>query len=65
MAMNTLATIEEWRFLCGLCQEVTTRTVCQLRVQFCMGGCEDRISMQEAEESPLLDATAREWLVKT
>jgi hypothetical protein len=29
-----------------------------------MGGCEDRTWTHEAEESPLLEAVAREWLVK-
>jgi hypothetical protein len=32
--------------------------------QFCKGGCEDRIRVHEAEESPLLEAVARERLVK-
>jgi hypothetical protein len=30
-----------------------------------MGGCEDRIRAREAEESPLLEAAARERLMKT
>jgi hypothetical protein len=30
-----------------------------------MGGCEDRTSVPEAEESPLLYAVARKQLVKT
>jgi hypothetical protein len=30
-----------------------------------MQGCEDRTSVGEAEESPLLEAIAREQLVKT
>jgi hypothetical protein len=34
-------------------------------VYFFMGGCEDRIWEREAEESPLLEAVARERLVKT
>jgi hypothetical protein len=38
---------------------------CQLRVEFCTGGYEDRIWAHEVEESPLLEAVAREWLVKT
>jgi hypothetical protein len=33
--------------------------------QFCMGVCEERTWAREAEESPLLEAIAREWLVKT
>jgi hypothetical protein len=33
--------------------------------QFCTGGCEERISTREAEEIPLLEAFARERLVKT
>jgi hypothetical protein len=34
-------------------------------VDFCKGGCEDRIWACEAKESPLLEATAREQMVKT
>jgi hypothetical protein len=34
-------------------------------VKFHTGDCEDRTSAHEAEESPLLVAVAREWLVKT
>jgi hypothetical protein len=30
-----------------------------------MGGCEDRTSAHEAEESPLLEVVARERLMKT
>jgi hypothetical protein len=30
-----------------------------------MGGCEERTREHEAEESPLLESVAREWLVKT
>jgi hypothetical protein len=37
----------------------------QLRVEFCTGGCDDRTGGREAEESPLLEAVARERLVKT
>jgi hypothetical protein len=33
--------------------------------QLCMGGCEDRTSVRKAEESPMLEAIAREELVKT
>jgi hypothetical protein len=33
--------------------------------KFCMGVCEERTSACEAEESPLLEAIAREQLVKT
>jgi hypothetical protein len=33
--------------------------------EFCTGGCEERTLAREAEESPLLEAVAREWLVKT
>jgi hypothetical protein len=55
------------------CEEKTSRLVwnghqpgsCHLRVGFCMGGCEDRTWAREAEESPLLEAIATEWLVKT
>jgi hypothetical protein len=38
---------------------------CQLRDEFCTGGCEYRTRAQEAEESPLLETFAREWLLKT
>jgi hypothetical protein len=34
-------------------------------VEFCTGGCEDRVWAHEAEESALLEAIARERLVKT
>jgi hypothetical protein len=33
--------------------------------EFCTGNCEDSTRAREAEESPLLEAIAREWLVKT
>jgi hypothetical protein len=33
--------------------------------QFCKGVCEERTSAREAEESPLLEAVARERLLKT
>jgi hypothetical protein len=37
-----------------------------LRVEkICMGSCDKRTLACEAEESPLLDAIAKEWLVKT
>jgi hypothetical protein len=35
---------------------------CQLRVEFCTGGCEDRTLTREAEEFPLLEAIARQLL---
>jgi hypothetical protein len=38
---------------------------CQLRVEFCTGGCEERNSAREAEEFPLLESVARERLMKT
>jgi hypothetical protein len=38
---------------------------CQLRVEFCKGDCEDRTWAREAEESPLLEAVAKERLMKT
>jgi hypothetical protein len=34
-------------------------------VQSCTGVCEDRTSARESEEHPLLEAVARERLVKT
>jgi hypothetical protein len=33
--------------------------------KFCTGGCDKRTLAREAEESPLLEAIARERLVKT
>jgi hypothetical protein len=30
-----------------------------------MEGCEDRTRARDAEESPLLEAIARQWLMKT
>jgi hypothetical protein len=33
--------------------------------KFCTGDCENRASEREAEESPLLEAVVREWLVNT
>jgi hypothetical protein len=33
--------------------------------KFCLGGCDNRTWAREAEESPLLEVVAREWLVKT
>jgi hypothetical protein len=36
-----------------------------IRVQFCTGICEERTRAREAEESSLLEAAARERLVKT
>jgi hypothetical protein len=38
---------------------------CQLIVQFFAGGCEDRTSAREAEEYPVLEAVARERMLKT
>jgi hypothetical protein len=38
---------------------------CHLRVESCKGGCENRTSACEGEESPLLEAVARQRLVKT
>jgi hypothetical protein len=32
---------------------------CQLRVEFCTGGCEGRTWVREAEESPLLEAVCQ------
>jgi hypothetical protein len=40
-------------------------TKCVQFVEFCMGSCEDRTLVHEAEESRLLEAVARERLVKT
>jgi hypothetical protein len=38
---------------------------CQLRVEFCTGGCEAGIREREVEEFPLLEAVVRERLVET
>jgi hypothetical protein len=38
---------------------------CSLRVELRTGGCEDRTWGREAEESPMLEAVARERLMKT
>jgi hypothetical protein len=38
---------------------------CQLRVEFCTGGCEDRTRAPEAQESPQLEDVTRERLMKT
>jgi hypothetical protein len=38
---------------------------CQLKVEFCMGGCEDGTRAHEAEESPLLEAVGSKGLMKT
>jgi hypothetical protein len=43
----------------------TSFGVSQMRVELCMGGSENRTSAREAEESPLLEAVARERLMKT
>jgi hypothetical protein len=37
--------------------------VSEFRVEFYTGGCEDRTLAREAEESPLLEAVARERLM--
>jgi hypothetical protein len=60
-------------FLLGPCQVGIRKTIratklvisIQLRVEFCKGGCEDRTWAREAEESSLLEAVARERLMKT
>jgi hypothetical protein len=64
-------TVERGCFLCGPCWGVALKKIwaaslgpSQLRVEFCMGGCEDRIWERKAEEFPLLDAVARERLTK-
>jgi hypothetical protein len=51
VAMNMNKTMElfwKWSFLLGPCEGVILKTTwatqfsCQLRVQFCIGGCENR-----------------------
>jgi hypothetical protein len=37
----------------------------EMTVDFCTGSCDKRTGAREAEESPLLEAAARERLVKT
>jgi hypothetical protein len=36
---------------------------CQLWVEFCTRGCGDRNRAHEAQESSLLEAVAKEWLM--
>jgi hypothetical protein len=36
-----------------------------LRVEFCTGGCQETTCAREAEESPMLEAIAREQPLKT
>jgi hypothetical protein len=63
--MDTNATIEKRCFLHGSCWEVITRTVGAMSsFEFCTGGCEDRTSVYEAEESPLLRTVTKQRLVK-
>jgi hypothetical protein len=38
---------------------------CRVTVEVCKGGCEDRTRAREDKESPLLEAVARERLMKT
>jgi hypothetical protein len=59
------ATTKGLFFLCGPWRDVISKGRTYLRVQFCTGGCEDRSWKHEAEESTLLEAVARERLVKT
>jgi hypothetical protein len=51
-------------FLCAPCRNVKGTKSVNTSVEFHTGGREDRTLACEAEESPLLEATAREWLVK-
>jgi hypothetical protein len=52
------------RRLGGWCEMAASLGVsCQLRVEFCTGGCEDRTWARVAEESPLLEAIARKRLM--
>jgi hypothetical protein len=55
------------RRLRGWCEiAASLAVICyQLGVEFCTGGCEDKICAREAEEAPLLEAVARERLTKT
>jgi hypothetical protein len=77
-APNMHATIEERCFLCSPYQDCIRKgpTVVDIlipygrlwrreSVEFCNGGCEDKIWVRKAEESPLLEAFARERLMKT
>jgi hypothetical protein len=52
-------------FLCDPCLGVILKTTGATNsVDFCTGVYEERTCAREAEESPLLDAVARERLVK-
>jgi hypothetical protein len=57
-------------FLRGPCRVVILKTIGATEwvvssVEFCTGGCEERIWAREAEDSQLLEAVIRERLVKT
>jgi hypothetical protein len=52
------------RRLGGWCEMAASLGVSQLRVEFCMGGCEDRTREREAQESLLLEAVERERQMK-
>lgn len=41
-AAMDMSTIEELCFLCCSCQDVINKGQSEKRVQFCMGGCEER-----------------------
>jgi hypothetical protein len=58
---NVKGVISIW-LLPRCCQEGTKLMSSE---ESCMGGCEDRPSARETEESPLLQAHARKRLVKT
>jgi hypothetical protein len=46
-------------------QDSRSNEVSQVDTKFCTVGCEDRTREREAEEYPLLEAVAKERLVKT
>jgi hypothetical protein len=56
--------MEELSFLRGPTRDIISKGQSQDR-ELRTGVCEERISVREAEESPLLEAAVRERLVKT
>jgi hypothetical protein len=68
MVTNTHPTIdlliETGYFLRDPCRDIISKGQIHLR-EFCNGGCEDRTREHGAKEFPLLEAVAKERLVKT
>jgi hypothetical protein len=67
-ATNTHTTIELLLemgcYLCGQCRDIISKEQSQ-SADLYTGGCADTTRAREAEETPLLEAVARERLVKT